>query len=349
MKSPEYLTHGTSSEKDAEKIKTEGFKAQEGRATVSADLIYSFEWATKQERRKGSKSETEIKEEEKGRIVIMKTPSEKSADYATHTSIEVDENKKEISGYSSKYESGRKQLAIYDEGDLVERRRKIERAKEELEKIREELSAFLRKNNINPEQIKSKEYLIEAIKSFDIEKKIEILKKTEEFEKQETEKIKEAELGTDISRENILMSIVPTPELGGKLEELREKIKNLEKIDLDNFTKEISKIIESDDENFLTSGLDIKEVVGSLLVSTIETEVVNMIRSLAMDVKRTRGYKIYNRGKNELKEKNIDRQSLKQKMEKIQFIVEGENFDTGMENLNRYIEINIKKMLEELE
>ena len=56
MKSPEFITHGTSSEKDAEKIKNEGFEAQEGRATVSGDLIYAFEWATKQERRKGSKS-----------------------------------------------------------------------------------------------------------------------------------------------------------------------------------------------------------------------------------------------------------------------------------------------------
>ncbi len=50
MKSPEFITHGTSSEKDAEKIKNEGFKAQEGRTTVSGDLIYAFEWATKQER-----------------------------------------------------------------------------------------------------------------------------------------------------------------------------------------------------------------------------------------------------------------------------------------------------------
>ncbi|MDP7466399.1 MAG: hypothetical protein QGH85_02135 [Candidatus Pacebacteria bacterium] len=75
MKSPEFIAHSMSSEKDAEKIKNEGFEAQEGRATVSGDLIYAFEWATTQERRKGSKSESEIGEEEKGRMIILKVPA----------------------------------------------------------------------------------------------------------------------------------------------------------------------------------------------------------------------------------------------------------------------------------
>ena len=51
----------------------------------------------------------------------MKVPEDKSVNYATHTNIEIDESSKEITGYSSKYESGRKQLAIYDEGDVVEK------------------------------------------------------------------------------------------------------------------------------------------------------------------------------------------------------------------------------------
>lgn len=235
MKSPEFITHGTSSEKDAEKIKNEGFEAQEGRATVSGDLIYAFEWATKQERRKGSKSESEIGEEEKGRMVIMKVPEDKSVDYATHTNIEVDETSKEIAGYSSKYESGRKQLAIYNEGDVVEKREKIEQAKKELKELDAQFSAFFRENNIDPDQVKSKEDLIEVIKSFDIEKKIEILKKAEEMERQRTEKRKEAESNVSISQENILMSIVPTQELGEKLGELSQKIRGLEKVELENF------------------------------------------------------------------------------------------------------------------
>lgn len=348
MKSPEFITHGTSSEKDAEKIKNEGFEAQEGRATVSGDLIYAFEWATKQERRKGSKSESEIGEEEKGRMVIMKVPEDKSVDYATHTDIEVDEASKEITGYSSKYESGRKQLAIYNEGDVVEKREKIEEAKKELKEIDSQFSSFFKENNIDPDQVKSKEDLVEAIKSFDIEKKIEILKKAEELERQRTEKRKLAEPNIAISQENILMSVVPTTELGEKLGELSKKIRGLEKIELGNFTEELSKIIEDNKENFLASGLDVQEVVGNLLTSTMETEVVNMVRSLSMDVKRAQGYEIYNRGKDEVKEKEVDKEQLKQKLEKILSIVEADNFDIGMENLNRYIKMNVKKLLEEL-
>ncbi len=348
MKSPEYITHGTSSKKDAEKIQEKGFEAQEGRATVSCDLIYSFEWATKQERRKGSKSEAEIEEEEKGRMIIMKVPEDKSVDYATHTGIKVDDASKEITGYSSKYESGRKQLAIYDEGDVAEKREKIEQAKKELREIDNQFSDFLRENNIDPEAVKSKEDLIEAIKSFDIEKRIEVLKKAGELDLQKTEKRKEAEPSIAISQENILMSIVPTQELGDKLDELSQKIRGLEKIDLENFIEEISKIITNNKENFLASGLDVREVVANLLATTLETEVVNIIRSLSMDVKRAQGYEIYNRGEDEVKEKNIDKKQLKQKLEKVFATVESDNFDIGMQHLNRYIRMNIKKLLEEL-
>jgi len=349
MKSPEFIAHGTSSDKDAEKIKSEGFRSQEGRATVSGDLIYAFDWATKQERRRGSKSETEIGDEEKGRIIIMKVPEYKLVDYATHTDIEVDEFSKEITGYSSKYESGRKQLAIYEDSDIVKKRKKIEQAKQELKEIDDQLADFFRKNNIDSNRIKSKDDLIEVIKFFGIEKKIEILKKAEELEKKRIEKSREAEPNTDISQENILMSIVPTAELGGMLGKLSQKIRNLETVNLDNFIEEISKIIQENGENFIASGLDVREVVENLLTSTMETEVMNMIRSLAMDVKRAHGYEIYNRGKDKVKEKVANKEQLRQKLKKVLSIIEADNFDIGMNNLNRYIRINIKRLLAELE
>ncbi len=348
MKSPEYIIHGTSSNKDAEKIQEKGFKAQEGRATVSGDLIYAFDWATKQERRKGSKSERRVDECEEGRMIIMKVPEDRSVDYATHTDTEVNEISKEITGYSSKYESGRKQLAIYDEGDVIEKKKNIEQAKKELREINNQFSAFFRENNIDFDRIKSKEDLIEAIKFFDIEKKIEILKKAEEFKKQQTEKRKEAELNVHIKQENILMSVIPTQEFGEKLGELQQKIRNMETVDLGNFVEEISKLIENNKRNFLTPGLDVREVVGNLLTSTMETEVVNIVRSLSMDVKRARGYKIYNRGKDEAKEKDVDKEQLKQKLEKVFSIVKVDDFDIGIENLNRYIKVNVKGLLDEL-
>ena len=281
MKSPEFITARHEFRERCRKNKKEGFEAQEGRATVSGDLIYAFEWATKQERRKGSKSESKIGEEEKGRMVIMKVPEDKSVNYATHTNIEIDESSKEITGYSSKYESGRKQLAIYDEGDVVEKE--------------SSLSQMLLSH-----------------------------------------------------KKNILMSVVPTAELGKKLSELSQKIRNLEAVDLENFTEEISKIIEDNKENFLASGLDVREVIGNLLASTMETEVVNMVRSLSMGAKRAQGYEIYNRDKDEVKEKVVDKDQLRQKLEKILSIVEADNFDIGMKNLNRYIRMNMKKLSEEL-
>jgi hypothetical protein len=297
MKSPEYISHGTSSKEDAEGIQEKGFEAQEGRATVSGDLIYAFDWATTQERRRGSKSESSVGEEERGRILIMKVPRDKSIDYATHTDIKVDDELKEVTGYSSKYESGRKQLAIFQEGDIVEKREEIERAKEELKDLNKELSNYLKEYNINLDNFKSRGDLAEVLQAFDIDKKIEILKTIEGFEKRLSDKRKEAEPDIQIAQENILMSVVPTVELGEKLAEFKQKIKNLKKVDLENFTAAIAKIIEDNSENFLASGLDVREVVTSLLVTTMEAEVVNMVRSLAIDVKRVQGFKIYNRGK----------------------------------------------------
>jgi len=348
MKSPEYIIHGTSSKEDAESIEKAGFEALEGRATVSTDLIYAFDWATNLERRSGSKSEAEVQENEKGKIIIMKVPEDKSVDYATHTSIEVDESSKKVTGYSSKYESGRKQLAIYNENEVVDKRKQIEQAKQELKKIESELSNFLSENNVNPEQIKSKDDFLEAIKDLDTEKKIEILKKAEEFEGRIAEKKKEAEPDVFISPENVLMSIIPTLELGEKLQNLQQRIKNLETVDIENFVEEVSKIIEENKENFLASGLDVREIIGNLVRSTMEAEIVNMIRTLSVNVKRAQGYEIYNRGEEELKEKEIDKMHLLQKLEKIKSIVESENFDIGMENLNRYLRLNIGKLLGEL-
>ena len=348
MKSPEYIAHGTSSEKDAEKIKREGFVVQEGRATVSTDLIYAFEWAKNKEKRKGSKSKSEIGEKERGRIIIMETPKDKLIGYATHTDIEIHNETKEVTGYSSKNISGRRQLAIYNESEVTNKKEKIEQAKNEIKKIGKQLKTFFEENNIDSDQIQSKEDLIKAIQHFDIKKKIEILKKAENIENQRLEKRKEAEPDIKISQENVLMSIVPTTELGEILDEFQQKIKNLEKIDLENFTEKISEIINNNKENFISSNLNISGVINNLLVSTIETEIMNMMRSLSMDVKRAHDYKIYNRGKDEVKEKIVDKKQLKQKLKKIQSIIEASGFDIGIENLNRYIKINIKRLSEEL-
>jgi len=288
MRSPEFISHGTASEEDAEKIK-EGFEVEEGRATVSGDLIYSFEWATQHERRRGSKSESKIDEDETGRIIIMKVPEDMGVNYATHTNVAINEEEKQLEGFPSKYVSGRKQLGIYTGNNSNERKEQLEEDKAEKKEV--------------PKVVVHKEY--------------------------------------------ILMSIVPTKELGNKLEEMRTQIRNLEKIDIEKLTKEITALIEAGQENFTAPDTDIEKVVHELLETTQETEVVNMVRAFSGEVKRAQGFTVYNRGK--IIDKPVDIEKLKSKLNDIQNKITDANFDTGKESLNRYIKQNISMLLKQFE
>lgn len=347
MKSPEYIAHGTSSEKDAKEILEEGFRAEEGRATVSGDLIYAYEWATEKERRKGSKSKSEIGEEP-GRLLIFEVPENKEVNYATHTGIELNESDKEISGYSSKYVGGRKQLGTYREGNIQERREKIEKAKNALAEICEEIKDYLAGFGIDSESIKSKEDLIKTIKPLELSKQTEILQKSAEFDTKLSAQKKTAEAPIDLGKENILMSLVPSPELGTKLGELRNEIRGLKKIDFETYVSELSEVIKKHQENFFADGIDVRSVLKIMLESTVEAEIMHMMRSLAGEVKRAKGYKIFNRGGDQVVEKAVDKNQLLQKLEKLEAVVQSEGFDMGMENLNRYIKANVKGLLEEL-
>lgn len=288
MESPKFIVHGTSSEKDAEKIKNDGFEVQEGRATVSGNLIYSFEWATQQERRKGSKSKSEIEDKEEGRIIVMEVPEDKTIDYATHTGVEFNEELKEIRGYSSKYTSGRKQLAIYSDPNSFQRKKELE-------------------------EVKSGQGQVPDI---------------------------------SIEKDNILASILPTQELGDKLEEIKIKIHNLEEIDLEQYSTELSEIIKSDERNFISSKDDLYKIISNLLETTMEAEVINEIRALSGEVYRALGYKVYNRA--ELKEKSVEIEELQEKLNRIAEKIDSPEFNLGREHLNRYIKTNIHSFIKKL-
>jgi negative regulator of replication initiation len=137
--------------------------------------------------------------------------------------------------------------------------------------------------------------------------------------------------------------------LGEKLEDLKNDIYALKKINFELYTEELMTIIESDPENIIGPAVDIEPVVRELLTTTVEAEVMTMVRSLAMDVKRAQGYAVYNRGGDDLVEKTVDRETLRQKLEAVRVMVDSEDFDIGAENLNRYIKTSLKKLLEELE
>lgn len=349
MKSPELIVHGTASEKDSKDIQEEGFKTKSGRANISGDLIYAFEWATDESRRRGSQSKSEITAEEQGRLVIMSVPEDKSVSYATHTGIEIDDENQIISGYPSKYQSGRRQLAIYQEGDIQQQREVMEQAKAEKENIKLQLDNLFLENNIDPNKIKTRSDLIRETSSFETKKKLSILQKAEKLENQLSEKRQIAEPKIRISQENILMSIIRSEELKEKLNELRQKIESLETIDFEYFIDEISRIIIDNQDNIYNTDINIKEIVETLLISTVEAEIVNRIRTLSMNIKRLQGYTIYNRGEEKVQEQELDKRELRDKLSRYYSIITAEDFDIGVESLNRYLRMNIKKLLEELD
>jgi len=73
-----------------------------------------------------------------------------------------------------------------------------------------------------------------------------------------------------------------------------------------------------------------------------------MVRSFSMDVKQAQGFDIYKREENRIKDNKIDKEQLKKKLERIQLLVNNKDFNLGMENLNRYLRINIDRLLNEL-
>lgn len=348
MKSPEFVVHGTSSESDAKKIEDEGFKFEEGRATVSADLIYAFEWATEQERRRGSQSLSEVGGDESGRVVIMGLPEGMRASHATHTGVEFDDERKEVSGYTYKYVGGRKQLGIFGGKNAERKKQQIEKAKSQVAAIRQEIADLFDLVGLDGKSVHSKDDLIKAISQRDPKDQIVILSRAEELEKKLAEKRHEAEIPKQISKEQVLLSIVPTPEIGQKLGSIRQDIYDLKKIDLDKCGAEIRDMVMRDEKNTISSGANVEKIINDLLRTTLETEVINMIRSLSLGVRKAKGYKVSNRSQDELGNNQVDRERIKGKLEYIRAVIESDGFSIGLDHLDRYIRMNVKKLSEEL-
>lgn len=116
MKSPEFVVHGTASDEEGESILQTGFETKHGRPTVSGDLIYALEWA-QDEKKKDIRSRRDhgipISSQDRGRIIVIRTPDDLQVDYGTGNTIEIDDERKEISGYPMIYVGGRKQLGMY--------------------------------------------------------------------------------------------------------------------------------------------------------------------------------------------------------------------------------------------
>jgi hypothetical protein len=351
MKSPEYIVHGTTSKKDAEGIEKAGFKAEEGRATVSASLIYALEWATEDQKRGGSKSKTELANGETGRIIVMRTPYNTHIDYATHTNVEVDDEAKELSGYITKYVSGRKQLGIYSgsENETAIKRVKIESVKKEILQTKTELVNFLAQHGIEHDALESWEDLVEAVGQREAEEQVLILKQAEYLNNKIQLLRPEAETPIALEKKDILMSIAPSTVLTSALIFLRTDIYALKNVDIEKWTEEITDIILLDEENNITKEVDVKEVIQELLRTTIKTEAVNVVRSVALYVKLAQGFEIKDRsGVALLDEFPYTKEAVREMIEKSITTVTDENFSTGVASVDRYLRKELNKLLQEI-
>ena len=344
MKKPEYIVHGTASEKDAKNIEKEGFCAEEGRATVSTNLAYAYEWATDVTRRRGSKSESIPNQEEMGRILVMKAPNEMSVDYSSHSDVVTNNEEKEISGYVDKYISGKKQLALYGSANTGLKREELEKNKAEISSLKNEFDEYIRGLKLN--NVTTFENLEDGLKNYDLDKKLEILKKIEDYKKEINEKRKLAEPDLLINRENILLSIRPSEELGALLKNFVNEITSLKNPDISQYLDELLKVVNKDKENYVATN-DPEKVFSELLRSTIESVVVNKIRSLSLDVKRVLGYKLKDVGDVEYPDKDITYNEVMNKLTTIKRAVDRDGFIIGSEVLTRYVRENIDRLLVE--
>lgn len=274
MKSPEYFIHGTSSDVDAERIKEEGFVAKEGRATVSTDLVMAFRWASDVGKREASKSETAIKEDDKGRIIIMKPTDDQTVDYGKNTSVSVDKDEKKVSGYISRYQSNRRYLALYE----------------------------------------------------DLNDKDKVL----------------------VPPENILISIVPSEKLSDIIFNLKSQVDSFEKVDIDSIVSELVDSIESDERNTFGPEVNIREIIENLVISTIENELMGIVRKYSIRVKRALGYTIENKMQDTRTELIEDKNELLKKLEGYKAKIDAGGVDMGFEHLNRYLKVSINTLIAEI-
>lgn len=278
MRKLEYLTHGTIvSEKDAHTIENQGFEALEGRATVSGDLTYAFDWVTNKKRHEGK---FDISQRAERKIIALNLPDNKEIFYDINDGgVIVNNERKEILGKTARYPSRRRHLAIYEKGKMVD--------------------------------LKNRQKLT-------------------------------------VSKENILMSIIPDKKLGKVLERLKKKISNLESLDLDEHTKEIIEAIWGNKGNYIAQDIDEQKVIRSLLTTTVESIVTNRIRSWSLDIKKFQGYSIRDKNKGERRVSSLSPQKLMNKLLQLKERLNDHTFDTGIKEVDRYLQSKTNLLISEL-
>ncbi len=271
MNQPAYILHGTISDSRAELIMQTGFTSEEGRATVSTDLLLAFEMATMPERQGWSNYPAAPSEGTAGRLLVMNIPAELHVGYAYGTDITIDDEHRFVSGNPYRYRYSRRQLALYGS-------------------VTAQTEALLVEPN------------------------------------------------------NVVMSLVPSFEMGAKFIELHQRTKQLEQVDIDELSQRILAMVNSDPANYIAPNINALEAIKNLLVNTVETTIVNLFRNLLIEVKSALGYQM-DWPETDLPDNPASPELVYEKLGRLWWISHQPGFDIGEAHLNRYIKDATQRLL----
>jgi len=318
MKSPEFVVHGKASAESVEKVKSRGYlRFEDGRETVSTDFFMALDFAQpRTDTLAGSRSQYSLSEKGPGSIMILKIPEGFRVDYGTENKIEVNDERKEVSGHVGKYSGGRRQLGIY----------------------REELKKY----GLNIKEIEE-EYSMEKAsemlgKDIAIEKKIDLLKK----------------LDIIIANDQIVAEIKATPRIIAISEKIKDDLLKM-KMSIADAAEILTKEIETENEGKkepIHQYLDrtkLRKILAGLFESSLINSVQTRIRRLDLQIKMLDGYHINDKDKIPGVDFSMpDRKSVVAELDKIEAIISTPGFTTSLPTVDKYLTIYIPKLRERL-
>lgn len=146
---------------------------------------------------------------------------------------------------------------------------------------------------------------------------------------------------------DVLLNIQPFDSLGVLLADVKASTKNFQKIACEDAAAKIAGTILEREDHFVAPGVNVHRVINSLMASTVETLIVNRIRSLSMDVKKVNGYTFQDLRQEQDRSNPVDKKELVYLLKMYQNQTLDSKFDLGRPELNRYVRFFIRQLAEE--
>lgn len=147
---------------------------------------------------------------------------------------------------------------------------------------------------------------------------------------------------------NVEISIHATPALGQLLSNLRNDIKQMGEIDTEKYSMDITEVCLKDDAiNY--SYEELLPIFRTLVKTTIESEFVNTMRLLEINVLRAKGFKTINKHTPVDDWQFMEKDVLLERLHEIEQKSASLNVGEGTEVLQRYMKSGASYLLNELE